>query len=142
MKLGLGTDIVEIARIEQSLARSPALLTRVLTAQEQAIYQQLASQHPAQPRQQVVIVGSGPSGMVTALELARHGVASVVLYVDGVKRAATYDPAQGTLTPDDPVAEGQHQLTYAYIDAAGNEGSQSAALQITIDTTAPNAPPR
>lgn len=39
----------------------------------------LASQHPAQQRQQVVIVGSGPSGMVTALELARHGVASVVL---------------------------------------------------------------
>jgi 3-(3-hydroxy-phenyl)propionate hydroxylase len=39
----------------------------------------LASQHPAQGRQPVAIVGSGPSGMVTALELARHGVASVVL---------------------------------------------------------------
>lgn len=39
----------------------------------------LASRHPAQQRQQVVIVGSGPSGMVTALELACHGVASVVL---------------------------------------------------------------
>lgn len=39
----------------------------------------LASQHPAQQRQKVVIVGSGPAGMVTALELARHGVASVVL---------------------------------------------------------------
>jgi 3-(3-hydroxy-phenyl)propionate hydroxylase len=39
----------------------------------------LASAHPVQPRQQVVIVGAGPAGMVTALELARHGVASVVL---------------------------------------------------------------
>ncbi len=39
----------------------------------------LASQHPTQERKQVVIVGSGPAGMVTALELARHGVPSVVL---------------------------------------------------------------
>ena len=39
----------------------------------------LASAHPAQERKQVVIVGAGPAGMVTALELARHGVASVVL---------------------------------------------------------------
>ena len=39
----------------------------------------LASQHPQQGRHAVAIVGSGPSGMVTALELARHGVASVVL---------------------------------------------------------------
>jgi holo-[acyl-carrier protein] synthase len=36
--LGLGTDIVEISRIEQSLARSPRLAERVLTAAEQAIY--------------------------------------------------------------------------------------------------------
>ena len=39
----------------------------------------LPSAHPAQPRQQVVIAGSGPAGMVTALELARHGVASIIL---------------------------------------------------------------
>lgn len=45
--VGLGTDIVEIARIEQSLARSPALVIRVLTADEQAIYAGLADNNPA-----------------------------------------------------------------------------------------------
>ena len=39
----------------------------------------LPSAHPAQPRHRVAIVGAGPAGMVTALELARHGVPSVVL---------------------------------------------------------------
>ena len=39
----------------------------------------LSSAHGAQEKKQVVIVGAGPAGMVTALELARHGVASVVL---------------------------------------------------------------
>lgn len=39
----------------------------------------LASEHGPQPRHPVVIGGAGPAGMVTALELARHGVASVIL---------------------------------------------------------------
>ncbi len=39
----------------------------------------LPARYPGQPRSKVVIAGSGPAGMVTALELARHGVASVVL---------------------------------------------------------------
>lgn len=39
----------------------------------------LPSGHAPKERQQVVIAGSGPAGMVTALELARYGVRSVVL---------------------------------------------------------------
>ncbi len=38
----------------------------------------LPSRHPRDGRKPVVIVGSGPAAMVTALELSRHGVASVV----------------------------------------------------------------
>lgn len=43
---GLGTDIVAIERIAQSLRRSPALVRRVLTPAEQAIFSQLSQQHP------------------------------------------------------------------------------------------------
>ena len=39
----------------------------------------LPTEHGPQARQPVVIAGAGPAGMVTALELARHGVRSVVL---------------------------------------------------------------
>ncbi len=39
----------------------------------------LPSAHPLQNRHRVVVVGAGPAGMVTALELARYGVPSVVL---------------------------------------------------------------
>jgi len=42
----------------------------------------LPTEHGPQPKKKVVIVGAGPAGMVTALELARHGVASVVLASD------------------------------------------------------------
>jgi 3-(3-hydroxy-phenyl)propionate hydroxylase len=39
----------------------------------------MPSKNPRHQRHSVVIVGSGPAGMVTALELARHGVPSVLL---------------------------------------------------------------
>jgi len=39
----------------------------------------LPSAHPPQGRKKVVIVGAGPAGMVAAMELARHGVACVIL---------------------------------------------------------------
>ena len=44
--IGLGTDIVEIARIEDSLQRSPALIKRVLTEQEQALFLKQHQIHP------------------------------------------------------------------------------------------------
>jgi hypothetical protein len=65
------------------------------------------------------------------------------LYVDGKEVPSSYDPSTGTLTPDTPVKDGQHDFTYTLTDPAGNESPQSGSLPITIDTsgTGPTAPP-
>jgi hypothetical protein len=68
------------------------------------------------------------------------GAYQIELYVNGVLTAATYDASTGTLTPNSALPEGVYLLTYSLTDAAGNEGAQSAALSITVDTTAPNTP--
>ena len=61
------------------------------------------------------------------------------LYVDGVKVAATFDPATNTLTPTVPLADGPHSVTYTLTNANG-ESAQSPALAVVIDTIAPAAP--
>ncbi|MGI8395914.1 BapA prefix-like domain-containing protein [Rhizobium sp. SA279] len=62
------------------------------------------------------------------------------LYVDGVKVAADYDAAKGTLTPKDPLGDGSHALSYTLTDKAGNESDRSGALKTEVDTKAPAAP--
>lgn len=63
------------------------------------------------------------------------------LYVNGVETAATYSAADGTLTPDAPLVEGEQTLSVTLTDAAGNESDQAdATLDIVVDTTAPAAP--
>ncbi len=58
------------------------------------------------------------------------------LYIDGVLVPATFDASNNTLTPNAPIAEGIHQVTYTLTDGAGNESAQSTALPIEIDTSA------
>ena len=62
------------------------------------------------------------------------------LYVDGVKVAASYDAATGTLTPTKALSEGPHALTYTLTNTAGSESGKSPALNITIDTQSPDQP--
>jgi hypothetical protein len=62
------------------------------------------------------------------------------LYVDGIKVQATYDAVAGTLTPAVALTSGLHAITYTLTDAVGNESGYSPAINITIDTTAANAP--
>jgi hypothetical protein len=45
------------------------------------------------------------------------------------------DPLTGTLTPTEPLSEGEHELSYTLTDAAGNESAESPALTLTVDTS-------
>ncbi|WP_042072987.1 Ig-like domain-containing protein, partial [Acinetobacter gerneri] len=62
------------------------------------------------------------------------------LYVDGTEVPATYDPVTGTLTPDAPLGEGKHDLTYTLTDSNGFESVPSGILSLTVDTQTPVAP--
>lgn len=69
---------------------------------------------------------------------------TVTLYAnDGTTQlgTATVDTnGNWSITPTTALADGEHALTASYTDPAGNEGAKSAALNVTIDTTAPQAP--
>ncbi|CAD5371029.1 hypothetical protein RA210_U140033 [Rubrivivax sp. A210] len=58
---------------------------------------------------------------------------TVKLYVNGLEVASSY--VNGELTPTAALGDGVKTLTYSHVDAAGNEGPQSPALAVTIDTT-------
>ena len=63
---------------------------------------------------------------------------TVKLYVDGVAVAASV--VNGEITPNTPLADGPHAITYSYVDAAGNESPVSPGLNVTIDTAPPADP--
>jgi holo-[acyl-carrier protein] synthase len=95
MIVGLGTDIVEIARIEAALARTPGLARRILTPSERAQFEAVRDQarflakHFAAKEAAVKALGTGigrgvgwqqlqlrrASGQAPQLELSGHAAA-------------------------------------------------------------------
>ncbi|OQR40593.1 hypothetical protein AS859_10800, partial [Aliarcobacter cryaerophilus] len=57
-----------------------------------------------------------------------------ILSLNAAVEAATYDALNETLTPNTPLTEGTHSITYAYKDANGNTSTQSPAFSLTVDT--------
>ncbi|MGK0544961.1 Ig-like domain-containing protein, partial [Halomonas cupida] len=50
------------------------------------------------------------------------------------------DSGNWSFTPSEPLAEGSHSLTVTATDAAGNTSEASDAVEVTVDTTAPDVP--
>ncbi|MFD2454583.1 Ig-like domain-containing protein [Ideonella paludis] len=58
---------------------------------------------------------------------------SMLLLVDGVEVAATYDPVAKTLTPTVALTEGLHQISTINVSGTGVKSAPSPALTIDID---------
>jgi hypothetical protein len=67
-------------------------------------------------------------------------ISTLEMFVDGVSVGTLSTAANGSFAKDIDLAEGTHAITLKGIDPAGNVGEDSAALQITVDTTAPASP--
>nr|WP_174506177.1 Ig-like domain-containing protein [Acinetobacter sp. Marseille-Q1620] len=62
------------------------------------------------------------------------------LYLDGEPVESVYDAVEGTLTPKEPLADGEHNLSYTLTDPAGNESAESDPIKVIIDTVPPDQP--
>jgi hypothetical protein len=67
-------------------------------------------------------------------------ISTLEMFVDGVSVGTINTAGNGSFTKDLDLSEGTHAITLKGIDAAGNVGDASAALSITVDTTAPASP--
>ncbi|UTH76148.1 Ig-like domain-containing protein [Chromobacterium sp. IIBBL 290-4] len=67
---------------------------------------------------------------------------TVTVYIDGTAAGTTTANGSGvwTFSPESVLADGNHSIKATATDAAGNVSGQSTAYNITIDTSAPNAP--
>lgn len=71
-----------------------------------------------------------------------EGGARVTIRDNGTVIGTTFADGSGnwSLTPSPALAEGSHSFTAAATDAAGNQGPESAAYAVTVDTVAPVTP--
>ncbi|MBM2886813.1 hypothetical protein JFK97_20720, partial [Chromobacterium phragmitis] len=67
---------------------------------------------------------------------------TVTVYVDGTAVGTTTANGSGAWSYNlsSPLADGNHSIRATATDAAGNVSGQSSGYNVTIDTTAPNAP--
>ncbi|ALH95750.1 Ig-like domain repeat protein [Acinetobacter equi] len=65
------------------------------------------------------------------------------LIVDGEEVPSIYDKDKGTLTPINPLPDGDHEISYTVTNPAGNTSEPSDSITITVDTSPvekPDAP--
>ncbi|MCQ4162595.1 Ig-like domain-containing protein, partial [Roseomonas sp. GC11] len=79
----------------------------------------------------ITVTGTGPAS------------ATITLYSSGTQVGSTTSDSSGNWVVSlsgSPLAEGTHSLTARATDTAGNQGSDSTAVTVVVDSTAPAAP--
>ena len=87
-------------------------------------------------RRQPQVNGSWPAGDAVSLSVTLAGKT----YVMGKDAALKVDGASWTLTPEEPLRDGTHDVVVKVADAAGNEATDASSGELVIDTTSPPPP--
>ncbi|MDN4626834.1 BapA/Bap/LapF family large adhesin [Erwinia sp. PsM31] len=87
-----------------------------------------------------------PSGATSATTPTFSGSAepgATVVVSDGdvaLGETTVNEDGSWSFTPDEPLAEGDHDISFEIIDEAGNGSGPSDSIDYTVDTTAPDVP--
>ncbi|MGF6695385.1 hypothetical protein M2318_005491, partial [Metapseudomonas resinovorans] len=68
--------------------------------------------------------------------------ATVIIYSNGeeIGRVEADNSGNWVFTPENPLADGEHSLTFVTLNGAGNSSEPSDPWVVNVDTQAPNAP--
>jgi Bacterial Ig-like domain len=118
------------------------------SAQSSAMVIQIDTAAPDTPSSAPDLISTSDSGAASTDNVTKIAAPSFLiptmapgesasLYIDGISFPSFFNPVSNTLTTGSAMSEGIHAVTMTITDAAGNASTQSLAMSITIDTTAP-----
>ncbi|MFT0137683.1 Ig-like domain-containing protein [Alcanivoracaceae bacterium MT1] len=135
-----GTDVSVTARDPAGNTSDPVTVTVDATAPEAPAITE--AQDDVEPGTDPILSGGSTNDTTPTLAGTAEAGSTVEVFQDGVSLGTVAADADGnwSFTPSTELGEGSYSFTATATDAADNTSDPSTAFEVTVDTTAPEAP--
>ncbi|WP_262462519.1 Ig-like domain-containing protein [Alloalcanivorax balearicus] len=135
-----GTDVSVTARDPAGNTSDPVTVSVDATAPEAPAITE--TQDDVEPGTDPILSGGSTNDTTPTLTGTAEAGSTVEVFQDGVSLGTVEADADGnwSFTPTTELGEGTYSFTATATDAAGNTSDPGAAFEVTVDTTAPEAP--